>query len=132
MSPHPTGSYASVWAQSIPTTSRQKYHGKTILLIDERTMSQAEHTGLFFKAANNTTFVGSPTAGTNGESSRVLLPGGITASFTRVDVRHADGRQLQRVGLIPDIAVKPTIAGIRAARDEVLERTLLHLRDSKR
>jgi hypothetical protein len=25
------------------------------------------------------------------------------------------------VGIVPDVAVKPTIAGIRAGRDEVLE-----------
>jgi hypothetical protein len=27
----------------------------------------------------------------------------------------------QRVGIVPDIDVKPTVAGIRAGRDEVLE-----------
>ena len=52
---------------------------------------------------------------------------GITISFSGHDVRHADGRQLQRVGLIPDIEVKPTIEGIRAGRDEVLEKALDHL-----
>ena len=39
-------------------------------------------------------------------------------------VRWPDGKQLQRVGLLPDIEVKPTIAGIRAGRDEVLERAV--------
>jgi hypothetical protein len=38
------------------------------------------------------------------------------------DDRHADGRQLQRVGIQPHVRVCPTIAGLRAGRDEVLER----------
>ena len=30
----------------------------------------------------------------------------------------------QRTGIVPDVEVKPTIAGIRAGRDEVLEAAL--------
>jgi C-terminal processing protease CtpA/Prc len=52
------------------------------------------------------------------------LPGGLYVSFTGHDVRHADGRQLQRIGLQPQVSVRPTAAGIRAGRDEVLERAL--------
>lgn len=113
--------------QRIPPTTKERYHGRTVLLIDERTISHAEHTGLFFEAANRTTFIGSPTMGANGDVTSVVLPGGLTAFFTGLDVRHADGRQLQRVGLVPDIVVRPTIAGIRAGRDEVLERALRFL-----
>jgi C-terminal processing protease CtpA/Prc len=128
MSPDSTESSEYAFTQSIPTTDKWRYHGKTVMLMDERTISQAEHTGLFFEAANHTLFVGSPTEGANGDVTSVVLPGGITAWFTGHDVRHADGRQLQRVGLTPDILVRPTIAGIRAGRDEVLERALRVLR----
>jgi hypothetical protein len=34
---------------------------------------------------------------------------------------------LQRVGLLPDIEVKPTIQGIREGRDEVQERAIAYL-----
>ena len=34
---------------------------------------------------------------------------------------YPDGKTTQRVGIVPDLEVKPTIAGIRAGRDEVLE-----------
>ena len=54
----------------------------------------------------------------------MVLPGGLSVQFTGIEVRHADGRQLQRVGLPIDVAVRPTLAGIRAGRDEVLERAL--------
>jgi hypothetical protein len=39
--------------------------------------------------------------------------------------------KLQRVGLIPDVEVHPTIAGIRAGKDEVLDRALEYLKDSR-
>jgi hypothetical protein len=46
-------------------------------------------------------------------------------------VRHADGRQLQRVGLVPHVEIRPTLAGIRAGEDEVLARALAYLREGK-
>jgi C-terminal processing protease CtpA/Prc len=55
------------------------------------------------------------------------LPGNIRVRFSGHEVRHADGRQLQRVGIQPDVPVAPTLAGIRAGRDEVLERALAYL-----
>jgi C-terminal processing protease CtpA/Prc len=112
------------FVQYSPPGTKWRYHGKTVLLVDERTASQAEHTGLFFEAANKTTIVGSPTVGANGDVTSVVLPGGLTAWFSGHDVRHADGRQLQRLGLQPDVVVRPTLAGIRAGRDEVLERAV--------
>jgi C-terminal processing protease CtpA/Prc len=114
--------------QTLPKSDKSRYPRRTVLLIDERAISQAEHLGLALEAANGTTFVGSPTTGANGEVKPVTIPGGMVAFFTGEDVRHADGRQLQRIGLQPDVAVKPTIAGIRAGRDEVLERALVFLR----
>ena len=92
------------------------------MLVDERTVSQAEHTGLFLEAACGVTFVGSQTAGANGDVTNVVLPGGVTVYFSGHDVRHADGRRLQRVGLVPHVEAKPTLAGLRAGRDEVLDR----------
>ena len=48
-----------------------------MMLIDERAISQAEYTGLFFEAANGTTFVGSPTMGANGDVTTLTFPGDI-------------------------------------------------------
>ncbi len=114
--------------QELPPTTTTVYSRPTVMLIDERAISQAEHTGLFLKAANGTTFIGSPTMGANGDVTTMVLPGNLRVSFTGHDVRWPDGRQLQRVGLQPDVEVRPTIAGIRAGRDEVLERAVEWLR----
>jgi C-terminal processing protease CtpA/Prc len=66
--------------------------------------------------------------GANGDVTVIALPGRVTMSFTGQAVRHADGRQLQRIGLVPDVPVRPTIAGVRAGRDEVLERAVRYLK----
>jgi len=115
------------FVQYIPDSAAWKYRGQTVVLIDERAMSQAEHMGLFLEAANGTKFVGTASAGANGDVARFTIPGGITISFSGHDIRHADGRQLQRVGLVPDVEARPTIAGIRDGRDEVLEKALDYL-----
>jgi C-terminal processing protease CtpA/Prc len=112
-------------------TGRPKYQGKTVTLIDERAISQSEHTGQFVEAACGTTFVGSPTQGANGDVTRMILPGNLTVMFGGHDVRHADGRQLQRVGLVPHVEVRPTIKGIREGKDEVLERGIRFLQEGK-
>jgi C-terminal processing protease CtpA/Prc len=113
------------WVQQLPPgEGKPLYRGRVVMLIDARTLSQAEHTGLFFEAACDVVFVGSPSAGSNGDVTNLTLPGGLTVSFTGQGVRHPDGRPLQRVGLTPHIAAVPTLAGLRAGRDEVLERAL--------
>ncbi|MFW6089848.1 MAG: S41 family peptidase [Gemmatimonadota bacterium] len=127
-SPGPSGeTFRQVVAPG--SDGKPRYAGRTLMLIDERSQSQAEHTGLYLRAANGTEFIGSPTAGANGEITSVTLPGAITVGFTGQSVRHPDGRELQRVGLVPDVEVRPTLAGIRSGRDEVLERALAHVRE---
>jgi len=113
------------------TLDKPVYKGRIVMLIDENAVSQSEHSGLMYEAATDITYVGSPTAGANGDVTVLTLPGGISVSFTGHDVRHADGRQLQRIGLEPQVRVRPTIAGIRAGRDEVLERALKFLAEGK-
>jgi C-terminal processing protease CtpA/Prc len=125
------GEVRFAFLQPLPTANQWKYKGKTATLIDERAISQSEHTGLFMEAACATTFIGSPTAGANGDVTSLALPGGLAVGFTGHDVRHIDGRQLQRVGLVPHVEVRPTLAGIRAGQDEVLARALQYLREGK-
>jgi C-terminal processing protease CtpA/Prc len=122
-----TGASGFFFEQTLPLSDKPKYTGKTVMLIDDRAISQSEHTGLFFEAASGITFIGSPSAGANGDVTNFSLPGGFRVGFTGHDVRHADGRQLQRVGLRPDIVVEPTIRGIREGRDEVRDRAVAYI-----
>jgi C-terminal processing protease CtpA/Prc len=115
------------FAQKLPPAAGAIYQGKVVMLINEFAISQSEHTCLFFESATDVTFVGSPTNGANGDVTTLVLPGGIYVGFTGHDVRHADGRQLQRVGIQPHIKAEPTPKGISEGRDEVLEAAIKHL-----
>ena len=44
--------------------------------------------------------------------------------FTGIGVYYHDGTETQRIGIVPDIEIKPTIEGIRAGKDEVLEKAI--------
>ncbi len=113
--------------QLLESTEKPKYTGRTVMLIDERALSQAELTALWFEAANGTKFVGSNTAGAAGVDTATLLPGGIEVVFPGTEFRHADGRHVQRIGIVPDVRVTPTIRGIRAGKDEVLDAAVKYL-----
>ena len=83
--PPPGDSGLDLQQQSTTITSIHTFRGtdvapyeeRTVMLIDERTQSAAEHLGLILEAANGTTFVGSHTAGANGNVRTFSLPGGI-------------------------------------------------------
>jgi C-terminal processing protease CtpA/Prc len=65
--------------------------------------------------------LGSTTAGADGNVSRIPLPGGLSTMISGIGVFYPDKRPTQRVGIVPDRVVVPTIAGIRDGRDEVLD-----------
>lgn len=117
--------------QAIPPTSAAPYQGKVIMLINETAISQAEHTAMFVAAAAPVTFIGAATAGANGDLTNTLLPGNVLVEFTGQNIHHVDGKPLQRVGIQPHIPSAPTLAGLRAGRDEVLERAIAFARDGK-
>jgi C-terminal processing protease CtpA/Prc len=121
-----TGSW--YFEQKLPFRRGDLYTGRTVLLIDERAISQSEHSGLMYRTANGMKFIGTPTQGANGDVTFFFAPGNIRISFSGHDVRWPDGTQLQRVGLQPDIPVAPTIQGIRDGRDEILEKAIEHLK----
>lgn len=100
------------------------YKGKVVVMIDDRAVSQSEHTCLFLSEAAGATFVGSTTHGANGDITAMRIPGGLRMYFTGQEVRWVDGRQLQKVGVQPQIKVQPTLRGIRAGKDEVLDRAV--------
>jgi C-terminal processing protease CtpA/Prc len=104
--------------------TKPHYSGKVVILIDEVSQSQAEYTSMAFRAAPRATVVGSTTAGADGNVSKIPLPGGLSTMISGIGVFYPDKRPTQRIGIIPDVEVRPTIAGIRAGRDEVLEEAL--------
>lgn len=104
--------------------SEQSYKGKLVVIVNELSQSQAEYTAMAFRAGDNTTVIGSTTAGADGNVSRIDLPGGLRTMISGIGVYYPDGMETQRVGIVPDIVVTPTIEGIRQGRDELLEKAI--------
>jgi len=100
------------------------FKGKLVVLVNEEVQSSGETVTMAFRAGDNTTIIGSHTAGANGDVVRIMLPGGLGMLFSGLGVYYPDGRETQRIGIVPDIEVKPTINGIREGRDELLEKAI--------
>ncbi|MDA6069336.1 S41 family peptidase [Flavobacterium sp. AC] len=114
------------WSQPSITglENNDNYKGKIVVLVNEETLSQAEWTAMCFKTADNTTIIGSQTAGADGNVSDFDLIKAFYTRFTGIGVYYPDKHETQRVGIIPDIAVKTTIKGIQEGKDEILDRAL--------
>lgn len=100
------------------------YKGKVVVIVNEKTLSQSEYTTMAFSAGPNTTVVGSTTAAADGNVSPIVLPGGIRTGISGLGVYYPDGKETQQIGIVPDVEVRPTIAGIKAGRDELLEKAM--------
>jgi len=113
------------FTENLEITSTEKpYEGKLIVLVNELSQSQAEYTAMAFRAGINTTIIGSTTAGADGNISTIVLPGGLRAIISGIGIYYPNGTETQRIGIVPDIEVKPTIAGIKAGKDELIEKAI--------
>lgn len=100
------------------------YAGKVILLFNENSQSHAEFTLMALQTAPNVINIGSQTAGADGNVSLITFPGNYKTYMTGIGVYYPDGRETQRIGIVPDIEIKPTIEGIKNGIDEVLEKAI--------
>ena len=97
-----------------------------VALIDHSAQSASEYATMAWRGAG-VPIIGSRSTGADGDVTRVPLPSGADMSFSGLGVFYPDKSPTQRLGIVPDIEVRPTIAGIAEGRDEVLERALGHL-----
>ncbi|HET9166578.1 MAG TPA: S41 family peptidase [Candidatus Angelobacter sp.] len=119
---------AFYWSEPLSLTPEQPlYTGRVAILVDESSISQSEYTTMAFRSSPRAIVVGSTTAGADGNTSPFALPGGLQTVISGIGVFYPDKKPTQRIDIIPDVKVEPTIAGIRAGRDEVLEEALRQL-----
>ncbi len=120
---------AFYWREGQPIEPKEPhYEGKIVILVDESTQSSAEYTTMAFRAAPRAIVMGSTTAGADGNVSQISLPGAASSMISGIGVYYPDKRPTQRIGIMPDIVVKPTIAGIQAGRDEVLDAAIEYIK----
>lgn len=93
-------------------------------LTDGRAISYAESVMGIVEAYRLGEIVGATTAGTNGNVNPFEVAGGLRIAWTGMRVLKHDGGAHHGVGIAPSVPVAPTIAGIAAGRDEVLERAI--------
>lgn len=102
----------------------EPYMGKVILLMDEGTQSQSEFTIMSLRQAPNTTVLGNPSIGADGNITIVKLPGTIQFPISGLGVYTPEGEQTQRCGLQPDVECYQTIDGILSGKDELIEKAI--------
>jgi hypothetical protein len=118
------GLFTYTKALTVGKSNKEYFKGKVIILVNEITQSQAEYTTMALRVAPNATVLGSTTAGADGNVSQFTLPGGINTMISGIGVYYPDGKETQRIGMIPDIVIKPTIKGIKQDSDELIEKAI--------
>ena len=114
----PTGVERARW---LIYPRRPHFTGRVVVLTSPQAVSAAETLLGILTHQRRVALVGEPTAGTNGNVMSINLPNELRFDYTGMIVRDDDGREFQGTGFAPDILVEPTLAGLRAGRDEVLE-----------
>jgi len=107
------------------------YKGKVIVLVGSGTWSFGEQTAMSLQTAPNATVIGTQTAGADGPNYHFTLIKGFDSCFTSAGVFYPNKKETQRIGIVPNITVKPTILGVQLGKDEVLERALLFAKTGK-
>jgi C-terminal processing protease CtpA/Prc len=106
----------------VGTENKNYFKGKVVILINDVTESNAEFAAMAFRISPRAIVLGSTTSGADGNVSLFYLPSGICTSISGIGVYYPDGKETQRIGIVPDIVVKPTIKGIIENRDELVEK----------
>jgi C-terminal processing protease CtpA/Prc len=111
-------------ADSVKASNPTAYPGRVVVLVNEKSRSMAEFTAMALRATPNCLLLGSQTAGADGNASKIVLPGGLNTLLTGLGVYYPDRGETQQVGLRLDVTLRPTVAGIRAGRDELRDRAV--------
>lgn len=111
-------------------SGKAAYAGQIVVLVNEVSRSQAEYTAMALQATPHCILLGSQTAGADGNVVNITLPGGLKVMMSGLGIYYPDERETQRIGLVPDIRVRPTIAGLRAGQDELRDRAVELIRQA--
>ena len=104
--------------------NKDYYKGKVVILINEISQSSAEFHAMAYRVNPTAIVIGSTTAGADGNVSQFYLPGGITTMISGIGVYYPGGKETQRIGIVPDIELKPTIRGIKNRQDELMNKAI--------
>ncbi|HYY94300.1 MAG TPA: S41 family peptidase [Pyrinomonadaceae bacterium] len=134
-----SGGYAPSWyvqntvpAGEWPPDGKRLYNRPVVVLTSAATGSSAEDFVVAFDFMKRGEIIGEPTGGSSGQPFYFTLPGGGSARVCTIRDRYPDGREFIGLGVQPHVTVHPTLVGVRAGRDEVLEAALGRLKEETR
>ncbi|HEY2904031.1 MAG TPA: S41 family peptidase [Polyangia bacterium] len=114
-----------------PELGNTPFTGPLVILTDEGTASAAEMLAAGLQEAKRATVVGDTSLGAVLPSMVVALPGGAIMQYVVADFKTPKGVLLEGRGVQPDRRVVETRAGLRTARDPVLDAALVTIRASR-
>ncbi len=120
--------YVDLPPGTVSPDTAARYTGPVVLLVGPMTFSAAEDFAAAWRTIGRGPIVGEPTGGSTGQPFFFPLPGGGSARVRTKWDRMPDGTEFNAIGIVPDVRVGPTVAGIRAGRDEMLEEAVRLLR----
>ncbi|MDJ0841484.1 MAG: S41 family peptidase [Acidobacteriota bacterium] len=103
---------------------KPRFKGKIVFLTFGGAISYAESVMGIVEHYKMGEIIGSPTAGANGNVNPFSVPGDYRLYWTGMRVEKQDRSRHHLVGILPTIPMEPTISGLRAGRDELLEKAV--------
>ncbi|KUJ63174.1 hypothetical protein AR687_03180 [Flavobacteriaceae bacterium CRH] len=122
------------WREGIEKCGKNNpdyYKGTVIVLLDEKAVSHAEMNAMSLQTAPKVKVIGSQTGGADGGKYGFPIIKGFYTTFTCYGVFYPNKKETQRIGIVPDIEIKPTILGIQQGKDEILDRAVLFAKSGK-
>lgn len=111
-------------ADSIGRRNNDPYKGKVVILMDEGTQSRAESFVMALQTVGGAVTVGRQTSGADGNVADFTFFDDQTTWITGLGVFYPDGRETQRIGIVPDVAVPLTVDDIIVGRDAIREKAI--------
>jgi len=129
----------SIWLSTPPDTiwpptqrERIAYTGPVAVLISARTSGPAEDFLVAFQTGGRGATFGESSAGSNGKTTALALPGGWKMRVTVARDALPNGKDFERTGLAPQFPVEVHVDDVLAGQDAVLDRARAYLNDAAR
>ncbi len=100
------------------------YSGKVMILMHEGTQSRAESFVMALQTIEGAITIGRQTSGADGNIAEFVFFNDKISWITGRGVFYPDGRETQRIGIVPDVHVPLTLEDIRTSRDAILEKAI--------
>src|SRR5260370_38905500 len=111
------------------TRAGTRYDLPLVVLVDGGTASSGEIFASAVQEHGAATILGSNTAGSVAAAQVFGLPDGTSLQVTVFEIRSADGKPLNKVGVVPDEMIDPDPVAVANGDDPVLRRAVEILHD---